>query len=81
MEDYFAAMPITNATAICVGGITSAEADRAREDGLEIDGLGFYLFIADQAEPSKPIQVLAKFACPTAAERLARLFQVRMAAP
>lgn len=75
MEEYFGSVPVSNATTLCVGGITSAEADRAKEDGLELDGFGYYLFLADNSEPNKPIEILAKFATNSAAEKLARLLQ------
>jgi hypothetical protein len=74
MEEYFGSVAVTNSTILCVGSITNAEAERAQEDGLELDGRGYYLFLASDAEPSRPIEVLAKFATLAAAERLARLF-------
>jgi hypothetical protein len=64
---------------LCVGGITRAEACMANDAGIEVDGLGYYLFLADQSEPQKPIEVLAKFADPSAAEKLARLFRLSSA--
>ena len=75
MDEYFGSVPVSNATVLCVGGITSVETERAREDGLEVDGLGYYLFLADNSEPNKPIEILAKFATNSAAEKLARLLQ------
>jgi len=41
---------------------------------MSIDGFGYYLFVASQAEPQKPIEILAKFATESAAEKLARMF-------
>lgn len=73
MDEYFAALPLTNATRLCVGGVTRAESDRARDDGLDIDGRGYYLFLANEAEPRQPIQILAKFVSDLEAGRLARL--------
>lgn len=79
MDEYFAATPATNATVLCVGGVTRAEAAGARDDGIEIDGLGYYLFLADEAEPSRPIEILAKLVSDTAAARLAQIFELRAA--
>lgn len=73
MDDYFAAMPMTNATMLCVGGITRAEAERAKDDGIAIDGTGYYLFLANEAEPKQPIQVLAKFISEMEAGQFARM--------
>src|SRR5260221_88205 len=42
------------------------------EDGLPIDGLGYYLFVVSHAEPQKPIEVLAKLISDSAASTLAR---------
>ncbi len=72
MEEYFAEMPLGNSSVLCVGSITSGEAAKAAEDGHEVDGKGYYLFMADRAEPGRPIEVLAKFVSIGAAEELAR---------
>ena len=77
MDEYFAATPITNATVLCVGGITRAEAEVARDDGAEIDGRGYYLFLANEGTPEQPIEILAKIVSDNAAARLARLFEQR----
>lgn len=68
MDEYFAAMLITATTHLCIGGITRSEAKRA-----EVDGKGYYLFLANEAEPKQPIQILAKFVSALEAGRLARL--------
>lgn len=73
MDEYFASTPITNATLLCVGGITRAETVAAQEAGLEVDGKGYYLFLADETQPSQPIEVLAHFVSEVEASRLARL--------
>jgi hypothetical protein len=73
MEEYFSCLPVSNSTSLCVGAITNAEVDRARADGAEYDGKGYYLFLASSAEPKGPIEILAKFATADAAEKLARL--------
>ena len=74
MDEYFAAMPITNATMLCIGGITRREAEAEQNEGVSVDGNGYYLFLADETEPKRPIQILAKFLTVIEAGRLARLF-------
>lgn len=76
MQDYFAAVPLSNASLLCVGGITRGETEKAAEDGMLIDGFGYYLFLARQSDPTRPIEILAKFATEAAAERLVRLMSV-----
>ena len=73
MDEYFAAMPVNNATVLCVGGITNVETERARDGGLDVDGRGYYLFLANASEPREPIQLLAKFFSELEAGRVARL--------
>ena len=75
MEVHFAAKPLTNSSVLCVGGITRTEAEAAKDEGLDIDGFGYYLFIASQNDPRRPIEILAKFASEAAAEKLARMFR------
>ena len=77
MDEYFAALPINNATVLCVGGVTRAEAEQARDGGIEADGYGYYLFLANAAEPKQPIQLLAKFFSEFEAGRIARLLSAR----
>jgi hypothetical protein len=73
MDEYFAAIPVSNATVLCVGGVTRTEAEQARDSGVEIDGHGYYLFLANASEPKQPIQLLAKFFSEFEAGRIARL--------
>jgi hypothetical protein len=73
MDEYFAAMPVTNATVLCVGGVTRSEAERAREEGLDVDGSGFYLFLAQEGARERPIQILAKFFSELEAMNFARV--------
>jgi len=73
MEEYFARLAITSGQCLCVGSITAAEAERARSDGIDVDGYGYYVFLADESDPSRPIEILAKFVSLAAAERIARL--------
>jgi hypothetical protein len=73
MEEYFAVMPVNNATVLCVGGITRKEAEQASDAGIEIDGHGYYLFLASASEPKQPIQLLARFFSELEAGKIARL--------
>jgi hypothetical protein len=73
MDEYFAATPVTNATMLCVGSITRSETETAREMGLDIDGKGYYLFLANEARPEQPIELLAKFFSESEAARLSHL--------
>jgi hypothetical protein len=75
MDEYFAATSLTNATVLCVGAITRKETEAARGDGLDVDGTGYYLFLADEGAPDEPIQLVGKIFSPLHAERLSRLFE------
>jgi hypothetical protein len=79
MDEYFAAMPVTNATVLCVGGVTRAEAEAARDDGLDIDGKGYYLFLANEGAPERPIEILARFFSEMEAARFAMVLEARAA--
>lgn len=70
----FAAIPLNNTSVLCIGGITSAEASEAKEDGIDADGNGYYLFLASADRPKEPIKLLAKFFSVAHAEEAARLF-------
>jgi hypothetical protein len=73
MDDDFASIPLTNATRLCVGSITASEAANLQADGVDDDGLGYYLFLASDAEPQTPIEVLGKFFSAFEATRFLRL--------
>ena len=60
MGERFGSVRISNSTSLCVGGITNAEAGQAREQGMEIDGFGYYLFLFSEADPKEPIEIIAK---------------------
>ena len=77
MDEHFAYVPITNSKVLCVGSITAAEAAAAREGGRDLDGIGYYLFLADEDSPTSPIEILAKFVSESEAERVARLFAAK----
>lgn len=73
MEEDFASIPLTNATRLCVGSITAVEAANLKADGVDDSGLGYYLFLASEAEPETPIEVLGKFFSAFEANRFLRL--------
>lgn len=77
MDEYFAASPLGNSRVLCVGGITRAEAAAIRDDGCAIDGQGYYLFVADESDPGKPIELLGTLLSPLHAARLADLLSIR----
>lgn len=74
MDEYFASLPMVGSTVLCVGGITRNEASGADAHGAGIDGFGYYLFLADESSPEKPVEILAKFLSPSEAQRIATLF-------
>lgn len=75
MDEYFGTRPVSNAVNLCVGGITKSESARAQESGIDNDGTGYYLYLANQLDFTKPIEVLARFESVSAAEKLARLMR------
>jgi len=44
---------------------------------LEVDGTGYYLFLADESRPEQPIEILAKFFSESEAARIARLLDAK----
>ncbi|MEM9047787.1 MAG: hypothetical protein AAGC92_03615 [Pseudomonadota bacterium] len=74
MYEKFATIPVSNSRLLCIGGVTRAEAKEARAAGVDIDGSGFYLFLASESEPQAPIEVLASFFSAEHAERTADIF-------
>ena len=81
MGERFGSVRISNSTSLCVGGITNAEAGQAREQGMEIDGFGYYLFLFSEADPKEPIEIIAKVSDAGAAEKVAHLFLVGGGSP
>ena len=73
MDEYFGTASLGNSRVLCVGGITRGETESLAEDGCQIDGKGYYLFLADEAEPHRPIEVLGTLLSPSHAARLASL--------
>jgi hypothetical protein len=79
MEEYFGTTSLSNASMLCVGPITRKEAEAARNDGLDVDGVGYYLFIADGGSPGEPIQLIGKVFSPHHASKLARALGTKAA--
>jgi hypothetical protein len=74
-----AAIPVSNSTVLCVGGITRRETELAQESGIDVDGRGYYLFLARVSEPRRPIHLLAKFFSQVEAGLIARLIAAQLA--
>ncbi len=66
---------LSNRESLCIGEITSREAELARSDDPSVDGFGLYLVVVDNRAPSAPARVLAKLASEDAAHTLARFFR------
>jgi hypothetical protein len=81
LPDYFASIPINGTSVACVGGITTKEAEIASADGVQIDGMGYYLYVADSKDLKKPIEVMAKFISESQAARFARMIRHHTAMP
>jgi hypothetical protein len=77
MSRHFATLPVSNTTSLCIGGVTRNEAAEARAEGLPVEDDGFYLFLASSNEPSRPIEILARFFSVDQAERLMAHFTER----
>lgn len=75
MEEYYFETPLTNSKVLCIGSITKAEAAAARYDAHFCDGFGYYLFVADDQEPRREIEVVAKLVSEEAAASLAHLLR------
>jgi 2-keto-3-deoxy-6-phosphogluconate aldolase len=74
MDFNFASIPVSNTSILCIGGITNEQAQDLRDNGVDVDGFGYYLFLADTQNPSAPIEVIAKCFSAAHAEALARNF-------
>jgi hypothetical protein len=61
LKEFFAIGGPANATILCIGSVTRAETERAKNDGLEIDGTGYYLFLANATAPREPFSCLQGF--------------------
>jgi hypothetical protein len=67
---------LTNQLSLCIGEITTKEAEMATADNPAFDGNGLYLVSVDSRNPLLPGAVLAKFASEEAALALARFFRL-----
>lgn len=63
---------MTNRHRLCIGEITSIEAELAMSDNPAFDGSGVYLVKVDSDRPRSAGEVLAKFASVEAAMEVAR---------
>ena len=77
MEEYYFDVPLSNSRSLCVGPITREEATAT--SAAFCDGLGYYLYLADAANPHA-IEVLARIASEEAALRLTAVLK-RFGAP
>ena len=73
MQETFATITVSNSKRLCIGGITRSEAREAAASGLEVEPSGVYLFLASEADPKLPIEILAKFYSLEQAEQAAEL--------
>lgn len=71
MDEFYFSSSIGNSKTLCVGPISESEA--ANADSPFCDGLGFYLYVVDEAKPTNDVEVLGKLVSDTAAEQLSRL--------
>ena len=66
---------LSNHKSLCIGEITSREAEIAKGDDPHFDGFGVYLVAVDARNPSGAGTVLAKFISEDAASILAQFFR------
>lgn len=67
---------LSNRQSLCIGEITTKEAELGMADDPSIDGFGLYLVSVDRESPSEPGRILAKFVSEQAAGVLANFFRV-----
>jgi hypothetical protein len=72
MEEYHFDAPFSNSRSLCIGAVTRSEA--AAADAAFCDGLGYYLYVADTANPAAT-EVLARFASEEAALRMSAILK------
>lgn len=76
MDEFFASKPATNDTYVCVGPLTNAEAAEALDSGIG-SGLGYYLYVAENANVRGAVEVLGRLSSEDAARRLCDLLGLR----
>lgn len=76
MDEFFASKPATNDSYICVGPLTKAEAADVQESGIG-NGLGYYLYVAENANVRGTVEVLGRLSGEDAARRLCDLLGLR----
>lgn len=76
MDEFFASKPATNDTYLCVGPLTKAEAADAADGGIGT-GLGYYLYVAENANVRGAVEVLGRLSGEDAARRLCDLLGLR----
>lgn len=74
MQEIFCSISLKNSKILCVGSITRKESREIASQGIIADPSEFYLYVASEAEPTSPIEILAKFFSIEQAERAAELF-------
>jgi hypothetical protein len=67
---------LSNHKSLCIGEITSREAEIVKGDHPIVDGYGLYLIAVDARNPSAAGTVLAKFLSEDAAAVLAQFFRI-----
>ena len=67
---------LSNQKTLCIGEITTKEAELNAAVDPCIDGFGIYLVAVDAERPSQPGTVIAKFVSEGAASVLANFFRV-----
>jgi hypothetical protein len=65
----------SNRESLCIGEITTKEAESAMNDDPAFDGYGLYLVSVKTENPSAPGTILAKFLSEDAARKLAQFFR------
>jgi hypothetical protein len=76
MDEFFASKPATNDTYLCVGPLTKAEMADVQEAGIGT-GLGYYLYVAENANVRGAVEVLGRLSGEDSARRLCDLLGLR----
>lgn len=76
MDEFFASKPATNDTYLCVGPLTKNETADVQEAGIG-NGLGYYLYVSENASVRGAVEVLGRLSGEDAARRLCDLLGLR----